>query len=157
MRSRSIVALLAGAAVGIGANKVSPEDLDRLSHAAWHAEGGVRAVRQGMRTGPGWIQRSRTSMPWRGCYDRIRQESSTRTKKPRLRTALAEFVPEAVKTCRASLRSSERQIDFGAANLLPKRSPDIFHPLARRLVQPRIWCARWQERESLNGQDAVER
>src|ERR1700731_4255896 len=32
----------------------------------------------------------------------IRQESSTRTKKPRLRTALAEFLPESVKTCPAS-------------------------------------------------------
>ena len=38
----------------------------------------------------------------------------------------------------ASLRSSEGQIDFGAANLLPKRSPDIFHPLARHLVAPKI-------------------
>jgi hypothetical protein len=44
-----------------------------------------------------------------------------------------------------ALRSSEGQIDFGAANLLPKRSPDIFHPLARHLVAPRICGALgWQ-------------
>jgi hypothetical protein len=82
----------------------------------------------------------------------IRQESSTRTKKPRLRTALAEFLPGSVKTCRASLRSSEGQIDFGAANLLPKRSPDIFHPLARHLVGPKICGALDGNSQITNGQ-----